>query len=302
MSATIAALLVGTAAVGGFGAWAGSSSSTEVPTKEEALQQVAKVVDEEEDEPSQPKPSTPPPTPIAEPVPEPLPQVVPTEEIKEEEKVAEAVPETTNMEGGSKQDGGFGKPTWAPLNSGDSLQSAIGLTKDQIGLTGSSLLSKWTGAKTAESIQLKLKEIDDQLRVLRAEEFTTKSKLDKNISEMKKDPDNDAAGPPADSTNALRGRYMKAYNAYLTNKTLFDYNSKLISRIVDEKKDQDTEEKSLKDLYKERFPDKATQFDDPSNKVELFNFINGIRDLPENLKLKKYKKTREFRLRRDKMP
>jgi len=298
MSATIAALLVGTAAVGGFGAWAGSSSSTEVPTPKEALQQVSEVVAQEE-EPSQPTSSTPPPTPIAEPVPEvvpePVPEVVPAEETKEEEKVPEpvptqAVPETTNMEGGSKQDGGFGKPTWAPLNSGISLQSAMGLTKEQIGSTGSSLLSKWTGAKTAESIQLKLKEIDDQLRVLKAQEFTTKSKLDKNISEMKLDPTNIDDGPQEDPKNTLRGRYMKEYNTYLTSKTLFDYNSKLISKIVDEKKDQDTEEKSLKDLYKERFPEKADQFDDPSNKVELFEFINRSRNLPENLIPKKTKK------------
>ena len=55
MSATIAALLVGTAAVGGFGLYAGSSSSTTIPTKEEALEEVVKVVDKEE-EPSQPTP------------------------------------------------------------------------------------------------------------------------------------------------------------------------------------------------------------------------------------------------------
>ena len=124
MSATIAALLVGTAAVGGFGLYAGSSSSTTIPTKEEALEEVAKVV-EQEDEPSQPTPEPESITPPSTPVPE-------------------ALPEPVVQGGGSlqKQDGGFGKPTWAPLNSGDSLQSAMGITKDQIGSTGSSLLSK----------------------------------------------------------------------------------------------------------------------------------------------------------------
>lgn len=240
MSATIAALLVGTAAVGGFGAWAGSSSSTTIPTKEEALEEVAKVV-EQEDEPSQPtpesKPITPPPTPIVEPVPEPLSEAVPTEETKEE-KVAEPVPETTNMEGGSKQDGGFGKPTWAPLNSGDSLQSAIGITKDQIGSTGSSLIAKWTGAKTAESIQLKLKEIDDQLRVLKVQKFNTESDIVSKSTGLEQ----------------IRTEYLKA----LTNKTKFEkfgiYYDRELSKLLDPK--PAGSDGSLKSIVENKFPKK----------------------------------------------
>lgn len=248
MSATIAALLVGTAAVGGFGAWAGSSTSKEVPTPKEALQQVAKVVDQEEDEPSQPKPSTPPPTPIAEPVSEPVPEpvseVVPAEETKEEKKIPEPVPEPAPeavVQGGGslkKQDGGFGKPTWAPLNSGDSLQSAIGLTKDQIGSTGSSLLSKWTGAKTAESIQLKLKEIDDQLRVLKVQKFNT---------------DSDIASKSVD-LEQIRTDYLKS----LTNKTKYEkfsiYYDRELSKLLDPK--PAGSDGSLKSIVENKFPKK----------------------------------------------
>jgi len=220
MSATIAALLVGTAAVGGFGLYAGSSSSTTIPTKEEALEEVAKVV-EQEDEPSQPTPEPESITPPSTPVPE-------------------ALPEPVVQGGGSlqKQDGGFGKPTWAPLNSGDSLQSAMGITKDQIGSTGSSLLSKWTGAKTAESIQLKLKEIDDQLRVLKVQKFNTESDIVSKSTGLEQ----------------IRTEYLKA----LTNKTKFEkfgiYYDRELSKLLDPK--PTGSDGSLKSIVENKFPKK----------------------------------------------
>ena len=291
MSATIAALLMGTAAVGGFGAWAGSSSSTTIPTKEEALEEVAKVV-EQEDEPSQPtpepeaKPITPPPTPIAEPAPEPVPEPVSetvlTQETKEE-KVAEPVPQPVVQGGGSlqKQDGGFGKPTWAPLNSGDSLQSAMGITKDQIGSTGSSLLSKWTGAKTAESIQLKLKEIDDQLRVLKVQKFNTESDIASKSTGLEQ----------------IRTEYLKA----LTNKTKFEkfsiYYDRELSKLLDPK--PAGSDGSLKSIVENKFPKKKdgktlypkagkeseTNFDDWSKAAHEYYFKTQP-DEPEGIKPK----------------
>ena len=185
MSTIVAALLAGTAAAGGAAIWAGSSTSTKVPSAQEAVkeasgqEQIAPVPDSakepEEDEPAppaeapQPQPITPPPEPAPEPAPEPpqaQPITPPPEPVDEE------------MQGGSRQEGGFGKPTWSPLNSGQSLQSAMRLTKEQIGSTGSSIIAQLTGVKTPESIQLKLVEIDTELRKLRSSEFIDKSKLE----------------------------------------------------------------------------------------------------------------------------
>lgn len=244
MSATIAALLVGTAAVGGFGLYAGSSSSTTIPTKEEALEEVAKVV-EQEDEPSQPIPEPESITPPSTPVPE-------------------ALPEPVVQGGGSlqKQDGGFGKPTWAPLNSGDSLQSAMGLTKDQIGSTGSSLIAKWTGAKTAESIQLKLKEIDDQLRVLKVQKFNTESGISLKTTELQE----------------LRSSYLTA----LTNKTKYEkfsiyYDSELSKLLAPKPAGSDG---SLKSIVENKFPKKENgrpRFQKQGNEKEL-NFDKWLEE------------------------
>lgn len=290
---TLLALLAGTAAAGGAAVWAGSSTSTIVP---KSLEEVKESIEESVKSPSEPStpkelPSTPP-EPVSEPVsvPESVPEPVPeSEPIVESpviepavanESIAESTAETPVVQGGgSKQDGGFGKPTWAPLNSGVSLQSTLGST-------GSSLLSKWTGEKTPESIQLKLKEIDDELRVLKVQKFNTESEIQKSTEEMQKDPTNEN-DTVVDPSNNLRGRFIQYYNSYLRNKTLYDYNSKLISKIVDEKKDDNVDERTLKEQYKEKFPEKASDFDNYNERDNLFKFIKSKNnELPDNLKIK----------------
>ena len=71
---------------------------------------------------------------------------------------------------------------------------------------------------------------------------------------------------------------------YSTNsKTFFDYNSRLISRIVDEKKDEDIEQKSLRELFKEKYPNKAADFDDDCATDEDMH-SNATRILQRELK------------------
>jgi hypothetical protein len=200
----------------------------------------------------------------------------------EETTTPEPVKSTTPPEPEKTVGGAIGRPTWAPISQ----SSPISLTTP--GATGSAgIFAKITGSykKGPADFQSELKDIDDQLRVLRAREFITTQKIVETEKEFKKDPTTNL--PTDDDSENLRGRYIRAYNAYLKNKTLYDYNSKLISRIVDEKK-EDVDERTLKEQYKEEFPDMAADFDNRLKKDDLFRVVrNNEGRLPENLKISK---------------
>jgi hypothetical protein len=183
---------------------------------------------------SSPKELTPPPSPIStEP---PIAEQAPIEPPPTESLSTNEPPVVQG--GGSKQDGGFGKPTWAPLNSGESLQSAIGLTKEQIGSTGSKLLSTIIGEKTPESIQLKLKSIDDQLRILKVQKFNTETNINN------------------ESTNFIEIR--KDYLIALTNKTKFEkysiYYDTEINKVLKPQSSQSSDMITLKTIIENKFP------------------------------------------------
>lgn len=233
-------------------------------------EEVSKPDSESEDE--EPKKTTPPPEPE---IPTPPPEIPPepVETTTPPEPQPEAKPEPVTG-------GAIGRPTWAPISQ----SSPISLSTP--GATGSAgIFAKITGSykKGPADFQSELKDIDDQVRVLKAREFITTQKILETEKEFKKDPATNA--PTVNESENLRGRYITAYNAYLKNKTLYDYNSKLISRIVDEKK-EDVDERTLKEQYKEELPERASDFDDSSKKNELFNWVkNNESKLSENLKV-----------------
>jgi hypothetical protein len=293
MSTIVAALLAGTAAAGGAAIWAGSSTSKDIP---KSLEEVKNDIQEtqvgsepesdsesdsesnnerqpitpiENTQQSSPKELTPPPSPIS------------TEPPIAEQAPIEPPPTTTEplstnetpivQGGGNKQDGGFGKPTWAPLNSGESLQSAIGLTKEQIGSTGSKLLSTIIGEKTPESIQLKLKSIDDQLRILKVQKFNTETNINN------------------ESTNFVEIR--KDYLIALTNKTKFEkysiYYDTEINKVLKPQSSQSSDMITLKTIIENKFPktkDENGKFNFDEWRDNTFDALQNKDDDPKGIK------------------
>ena len=154
-----------------------SDSETEAVTKiETEPEPIPEAVPEPVETPPVRKPE-----PVLEAVPEPtvetLPEPVP-------EAVAEPVPEAVAepVQQGGSQDGGFGRPNWAPVNTGFSVAS-LGLPA---GSTAVNLIAKVSGTykKSPQEIQSELKNIDDQLRVLKTKNFLDAKKLTNTISEF----------------------------------------------------------------------------------------------------------------------
>jgi hypothetical protein len=121
--------------------------------------------------------------PVEQPVEQPVVEEKPVEQPVVEEKpveqpvvenraVAPSLPEVDSMAGGQR--GGFGRPTWAPLNSGTSLTQALGIVP---GSTEGNLLATATGSKTPQQIQQELVAVDQEIRRLKTQEFLTNKTL-----------------------------------------------------------------------------------------------------------------------------
>jgi hypothetical protein len=193
-----ATVLLGSMAAGGLGLYLSGSTgpSTEIatpveqPIADEVSRPIQFVSPQEETEVPQKVPVPEVPQKVPEPVPEPVPEAEPEpESVPEEEpvpdspvseavtepEVAKPVPEVTEspeeeptaVQGGQR--GGFGRPTWAPLNSRVSLAQALGITP---GTPAGNALATATGSKTPQQIQLELVAIDEQIRALNASTFS----------------------------------------------------------------------------------------------------------------------------------
>jgi len=105
------------------------------------------------------------------PKPEVVEQLVKTQPKLEEVKdtaTAPSLPEIESMAGGQR--GGYGRPTWAPLNSGTTLFQAIGV---QPGSTSGNILANVTGTKTPQQIQQELVVTEQQIRAITTQQFKT---------------------------------------------------------------------------------------------------------------------------------
>jgi hypothetical protein len=289
MSTIVAALLAGTAAAGGAAIWAGSSTSKDMPksleevkdaiqgsevetpdeTPFETADETQSITPIENTEQSSPKELTPPPSPSTEPVPEPSTEPP----IVEQPQIQSPSTETPVVQGGgNKQDGGFGKPTWSPLNSGESLQSALGLTKEQLGSTGSKLLSTIVGEKTPESIQLKLKSIDDELRLLKVQKFNTETNINNESTKFVD----------------IRKNYLIA----LTNKTKFEkysifYDTEINKLLKPQSSQNSSDTITLKSIIENQFPktnDENGKFNFDSWRDNTFNALQNKNDDPKGIK------------------
>jgi predicted solute-binding protein len=199
-----ATVLLGSMAAGGLGLYlsgsTGASTSIAKPVEQSIANEVSRptqdVSPEEEPEITAPEvPEVAKPVPVAEPLPEvpqktpepepevakpvPEPEPVPVAEVpqKTPEPEPEPVPvsevpespeeEPTAVQGGQR--GGFGRPTWAPVNAGTSLTQALGIVP---GTPAGNALATATGSKTPQQIQLELVAIDEQIRALNASTFS----------------------------------------------------------------------------------------------------------------------------------
>jgi hypothetical protein len=197
-----ATVLLGSMAAGGLGLYLSGSTgpSTEIatpveqPIADEVSRPIQFVSPQEETEVPQKVPEPVPEaepeaeeepvpeSPVSEPVPEPevakpvpVAEAEPVAEPVPEPEVAKPVPEVTEspeeeptaVQGGQR--GGFGRPTWAPLNSRVSLAQALGITP---GTPAGNALATATGSKTPQQIQLELVAIDEQIRALNASTFS----------------------------------------------------------------------------------------------------------------------------------
>ena len=188
-----ATVLLGSMAAGGLGLYLSGSTGSEpstgiAKTVEDSVTSIADQVSKTTQDVTEyvsPKEETPEvmapesePEPVAEPVPvpeepQPVPQPV-AEPVPEEENraVAPTLPEIDSMAGGQR--GGYGRPTWAPVNSGTSLTQALGIVP---GTPAGNALATATGSKTPQQIQQELVDIDRQIRELKTKQFLSKQKL-----------------------------------------------------------------------------------------------------------------------------
>jgi hypothetical protein len=188
------------------------------------------------------KPAEQPVEPVEQPVEQPVVEEKPVEQpVVENRAVAPSLPEVDSMAGGQR--GGFGRPTWAPLNSGTSLTQALGIVP---GSTAGNVLATVTGSKTPQQIQLKLVEVDRQLRSLNVKAFNLKQNQT-DYEEINKDkvPGTKHLGAPSTDLEddekpegwraprgdlSFRQRYVEAYNRMFTSKTLLEDVTKEISK------------------------------------------------------------------------
>lgn len=97
----------------------------------------------------------------------------PVQQPEETEPVQEPVQEPIQEEQQGGQKGGIGRPTWAAVKQGETIQDVVGIA----GSTASNFIAKATGTykKTPDEIQLSLKNVDDELRVLQVQQFRLNS-------------------------------------------------------------------------------------------------------------------------------
>ena len=197
----------------------------------------------------------------------------------EPEPVVEPEPEPEQIQQGG-QKGGIGRPTWEAVNPGSTLQADLGLSG-----TSANIVAKATGTYkgSPDDIQKSLKNIDDQLRVLQVKKF--------NLEKNRELQDQILGSTATGSNDTIRDVYIKQYNIYLTNKTLYDYKDKAISKIVNEGPvNEDT--RSLREQYKDFLTEnsvtthKPEHLDDATKKTDLFNYFKSIKSkLPEKLQI-----------------
>jgi hypothetical protein len=282
-----ATVLLGSMAAGGLGLYLSGSTGSEpstgiAKTVEDSVtsiadqvskttQDVTEYVSPEEEAPETPEetPEVTAPEPVAEPVAEPVPlpeepQPVPqpvVEPVPEEENraVAPTLPEIDSMAGGQR--GGVGRPTWAPLNSRVSLAQALGVVP---GTPVEKALATVTGTKTPESIQLKLKEIDDEIRVLKAQDYV----MSGEVSSLETEIDGPAGiRREFSSTDSRLGLYTKLKNLYQ-------------SKIDKVKLEEEITKGSqvVFNLFTDKFPtDAATTYLNEANKLRLIGNTTGKR-------------------------
>ena len=82
------------------------------------------------------------------------------------------------------QRGGYGRPTWAPLNSGSSLMQALGV---QPGSTAGNLLATATGSKTPQQIQQELVAVEQQIRAITTQQFQTNETYTEELNKFNGD-------------------------------------------------------------------------------------------------------------------
>jgi len=277
-----ATVLLGSMAAGGLGLYlsgsTGSAPSTGIAkTVEDSVTSIADQVSKTtqdvteyvspEEAPETPEVTAPEPVaepvPVAQPVAEPVPipeepQPV-AEPVAEEENraVAPTLPEIDSMAGGQR--GGYGRPTWAPVNSGTSLTQALGIVP---GTPAGNALATVTGTKTPESIQLKLKEIDDEIRVLKAQDYVMSGEVTSLETEID--------GPMGirrdfSSTDSRLGLYTKLKNLYQ-------------SKIDKVKLEEEITKGSqvVFNLFTDKFPtDASTTYLSDPNKLRLIGNTTG---------------------------
>ena len=200
----------------------------------------------------------------------------PVAEVESPTSLPEPVAE---QQGGSNQDGGYGRPTWAPVRAPESLAKDLGLPA---GSPAATLVAKSTGTykKNPQEIQSELVDVDSQLRVLRVKEFQLKG----SIAEQ-----NNILGSTGTGTETLIKRYNTQYNSYLTGKTEYDYYNKQISKIVNES-GPEIDTRTFREQYKEFYETKGknpSDLDDGAKTVEVFNYLKSVsNELPDHLKVK----------------
>ena len=122
--------------------------------------------------------------------------------------------ELKKLQGGQR--GGYGRPTWAPLNSGSSLIQALGV---QPGSTAGNLLATATGSKNPQQIQQELVAVDQEIRRLKTQEFLTSKTL----------------AAESASFGITRGSYTKQVNQRERSKNLLKIYERELASIMEPK-------------------------------------------------------------------
>ena len=219
-------------------------------TDEKGLTITSSQTTQEEPVPEQPIPEEPIPE---EPVPEELvpEQPIPEEPVSQEPiangATAPSLPDDNieNMAGG-----GFGRPSWAPLNADTATMSLQGST-------ASNFIAKVTGTykRTITDIQRDLIDIDDQIRVLRTNEFI--NKRDENDQ--------------ASKINEARKKYLVNVSEIAKNEKLIQFYDKKINDLI--KPESVNTSGKFGEIVKQKFPqrkaDKTATYPKENNPNDL---------------------------------
>ena len=222
-----ATVLLGSMAAGGLGLYlsgsTGSAPSTGIvknvedavsTVSEQVTEQVSKTAEQVTDLVRSDEPAP-------EPAPEPLVQEQPVAPVAE-------IPVEV-------QRGGFGRPTWAPVNSGTSLTQALGVVP---GTPAGNVLATATGSKTPQQIQQELVSTEQQIRELKTNKFLKESELTDEESAYK---------------DAVKS-YREAENTKYANQQYLAYYEREIKKI--QNPERETAGDSLYGLLLSRFPER----------------------------------------------